>query len=119
MKPLKRLPPESDLRGVSILTSSLKEVLIALQVPIYLAFAKSDWPAVPCQWMRIIGISRTSARAFIEKTSFNALNVFLSFDMSNIDTTQKLKAQKRGANQSPFHFNHNIISSISLIHISC
>ncbi len=38
-----------------------------LQVPFYLAFAKSDWPAVPCQWMRIIGITRNCARAFIEK----------------------------------------------------
>ncbi len=40
-----------------------------LQVPFYLAFAKSEWPAAPCQWMRIIGITRNCARAFIEKIS--------------------------------------------------
>ncbi|ACA88902.1 hypothetical protein Swoo_4652 [Shewanella woodyi ATCC 51908] len=67
-----------------------------LQVPFYLAFAKSDWPAVPCQWMRIIGITRNCARAFIEKNAFSALSVFLSLNTLDIDTILEFKIQKRG-----------------------
>ncbi len=50
-----------------------------LQVPFYLAFAKSDWPAVPCQWMRIIGSSAQSTRAFFIKN-----DLFLKATFSHI-----------------------------------
>ncbi len=50
-----------------------------LQVPFYLTFRLGNWPAVPCQWMRIIGSSAQSTRSFLRKN-----DLFLKATFSHI-----------------------------------